>query len=418
MVFTLFANSAFAYTVDTFFGSPLILGIEDLTVEAGGNLSTDPGANSQMPSVFVDGNSTITLNSGAVAISAQGLGIEAGAIEARGVLESLDINDGVVTSNAASGTVKYTNLGNVDSVINVSSSGVISNITSGGIAVSKINNNNLDLTINNSGVLIAVSHADSKVISIVDSDGGSSLALNNNGTIGASIVGTPLGKAIYLSGSGNSATIANSSTGTIRGAVEINDANASITNQSSSLIYGNVSAITGDLDITNSGTVTGNIVLGINASSSLTINGGSITGNVTLNNASQLLTFNGNLNDSLIGNVNGAGKILVSANTVLNGNIGNSTALSQVEVAASKTLYASDNNNSISATNIKLNSGSGLRINAESLSGTVDGGAPNQGIVTLDVDGVKTNSATIGSSNGIEKLTITGDDYYVLTMSN
>ncbi len=331
-------------------------------------------------------------------------------------------SSGSITSTHSNYGVFYMpNVGNTLSQKSISITNDGSLTTSGGFAntiyiLGKLDGSfpsftrrSFDFSLNNSGTISSAASA----AYIVNGNSGS-FSITNSGTISSSGTGY---QAIALSG-GDVATITNS--GTIQAnsasetAISISSTSATITN--SGTITGSITTTSTALDvINNAGTITGNIVLGNNSGSSLEINGGTISGNVTMNNSSQTLTFGGG---TLNGTVNGAGAISVTANTVLNGNIGASTSLTSLTLSPSITLDALTNNNSIRATNITLNSGSILSMGNGALTGSVDGSANGRGTLNMTFSTNSNVDAVIGSNKTLAAVNFTANSSAMITANN
>ena len=284
-------------------------------------------------------------------------------------------------------------------------------ISTEGTAVHIDNNTDGTFDITNSGTINS-SHSlgTQNVISLL---GGASGTISNTGIITANSA-----SEVAIETDAASGVINNTGSGAITGIINADGGSATqlaVNNNSSVGITGNITTTNADLDVTNtSGTITGNIILGDHASSSLAINGGTVSGNVTMGNAAQRVTFGGGV---LNGTINGAGGIDVNENITTNGHIGASTSLTSITVAALKTLNAADHNNSIRATNIILNSGSTLTMGDGALSAAVDGSGTNRGIVNLNFSADATVSATLGASNGLAEVNVNADEA-VITVNN
>ena len=301
-------------------------------------------------------------------------GQTAGAIEFFGdgvSLDSLTINSGIVTSEITSSDDGTINLSNIDSsspIISVGqaigNSGTISNTGSGGNAIHLSGSNQIDLTINVNakGTISSAGNA----ISLYDVYDLSSLTLNNAGMISAASGYN----AISLDG--YSATIS------------------------------------------NSGTITGDIDLGSDASSNVTLNsGGTIAGNITMRDDGQLFIFNGgNLDGTSIDGYSGsgtaAGTIRIDANTTLGGFIGKNNAVSLLEISDGFNFDFNGHNSNVSK--ISIGAGAILKDNYGDINtDEIDGSSANQGIFNLkfvDVGEAEITTA-IGTINGLEQFNIT-----------
>ena len=369
---------------------------QKLIVSSGGNLTVDTLTNSA--AAISDNNNTgllIQLD----ATSGQGIiatGNSFGAIEITGAakLTSITQNSGIITSDKLAGATILLSGAGGSSAINVVSGATISNTAASGMAINSNTTNNTALTITNAGIISVNNDASSSAINLGDTTAGSSLALNNSGLITAGALGT----SIQISDTGNSATINNTGSGSIIGAIVLNNNSTTINNNSANHgITGSITAIATNLDIINTaGTILGNINLGSNSSSSLAINGGTITGNVTMLNASQTLNFAGG---SLAGAVDGLGEIIFSATSyTLNGNIGATSAVSSVTINIGDILDAATNNNSITTATLVLNSGSILNLGSGLVTGSIEGAV--DGIGTVNFADNYTLAGAIGTSSG------------------
>ncbi len=215
-------------------------------------------------------------------------------------ISTISLDAGIITSNS--------DLGNTIFLAGTGGSTAISaafgtTISQTGIASSTIyssTTSNTDLSITNAGKISVQSNANSGTIYFGDSDGGSTLTVDNAGTIHAGI-----GKALEMADSGNSATVNNTSF--IVGSLSAGANSLSVVNNTTTEITGNISATTGFLSIINTaGTITGNIDMGSNSSSILRLNGGSIVGNITLGstNGVGMIWRNGT---SVSGTIQGSG---------------------------------------------------------------------------------------------------------------
>lgn len=293
---------------------------------------------------------------------------------------NIDINNsGSITSTHSNyGVFYFPNIGNTSSLKTVSVTNSGSLISSGAFATPiyiigkndgsfpSVTKRSFNFSMNNeaAGQIGSASYG----IQILNGNLGT-FNLDNFGTISTS---SSSASAIYFSG-GVTATITNSGTISASSATAITIGASNAT-------------------ITNSGTITGNINLGSNASSSLIINGGSVSGNI-----------------------DGAGGISLNSNLTTNGNIGASTALSSLTIAASKTLNAATNDNSIRVTNIILNSGSILSMGEGVLTGTVNGSASGRGTVNITLDSNANVIANLGSSASLAAVNFAANSGAVIT---
>ncbi len=381
---------------------------QQLTISDDGNLAV-----SNSSAVTVTGTEaliTVNTNSSDNGISAtQSSAIN---ITETGSLQTLTLQNGLITSDVSNdgtiGIFSALNSGSYESTISLYEGTSLTNSTAGGYGIFYNSTDATTLTLNNAGTIGVVDDADSVAIKFSGSGGNSIFNLNNtSGIIDAGANGT----AIAIDSSDDTVVIDNSGSGSIIGAINTGGSNTTISNNSgdgSTGITGNISATTGDLDINNnSAFITGNINLGTNTGSTLTIMDGSVLGNVTMGNADQVLTFSGS--GALDGTIDGAGTIAVNDSTITNGNIGSTTALTTINIASGITLDANTNNNSINATNISIaGSNATLKMGTGALSGTVDGTAADTGKVTFFLDSTSaTINSTLGSTNGLSLVSFT-----------
>ena len=237
-------------------------------------------------------NTVININT-----SSAGNGISATdspiSISGTGSLSSLTITSGTVTNTGTSQTLNLIGLGGVTNITVGQDSGntaTISNAVDDGHVIVSGTTSNTDLTITNkaTGTIETTTNEFGNAISLGDSDGGSTLTLNNAGTI------TAAGYAVDVTGFSGSVT----NSGTINGAIVQHEAD--------------------DFVITNSGTINGAVELG--GGSSLILNAGTLTGQVSMSSASGTsVTFSGG---NLIGDIIYDGSVSVNANTTNNDHIG------------------------------------------------------------------------------------------------
>ena len=351
-----------------------LLNNQKLIVSSGGNLTVDTLTNSA--AAISDNNNT-------------GLLIQLDATSGRGIIATgnsfgaIEITGATILLSGAGGST----------AINVVLGATISNTATSGMAINSNTTTNTALTITNAGIISVNNNASSSAINLGDTTAGSSLVINNSGLITAGALGT----SIQISDTGNSATINNTGSGSIIGAIVLNNSTTINNNSANHGITGSITAIATNLDIINSaGTILGNINLGSNSSSSLAINGGTITGNVTMLNASQTLNFAGG---SLAGAVDGLGEIIFSAtNYTLNGNIGATSAVSSVTINIGDILDAAINNNSITTATLLLNSGSILNLGSGLVTGSIEGAVDSIGTVNFTDN--YTLAGAIGTSSG------------------
>ncbi len=144
---------------------------------------------------------------------------------------------------------------------------------------------------------------------------------------------------------------------------------------------------------------TGDINLGSSSSATLNLNnGGILNGNLTMGNSSQITTFNAGI---LNGTINGAGKIIIATNTILNGNIGALNAVSSLTINAGKILDLSINNNSINASgSFNIASGATLLVGSGTISASIQASTKGSGTVKF-----VTNN-TLGGSVGTATSTL------------
>lgn len=359
---------------------------QTINITSSGNLTVDTDIGSAAAiSNSAYSNTIININT-----DSESDGISTTSTEDRGAISfsasssfsSLTVSSGTITSNSATyGTTVYlgsnTATGSVSTITvgqDSGNTGTISNTSDSGIAIGSgsFASYNLDLTIDvkTTGTVSTTDTMANSVISLSnlsDSAGGSSLTLNNAGTITA---GRSDGFALLLVGFDTSVT----NSGTILGSIK------------DSTTFG---ASSHELKVTNnaSGTITGDIILGSNAASYLTLNGGSITGDVTLNNASQTVNLNGG---TITGAIDGAGSVSVTKNTVNNGNIGSDTTITSLSLSDGKTFNTT--NGSITATNFSL--GSGSTLNSGSGNVTASGDFTVGGPVSITAGALTINSGS------------------------
>lgn len=286
-------------------------------------------------------------------------------------------------------------------------------ISSAGGAVNIINGSLGTYSITNTGTISSTTSS----INVITLSGGESATINNRGSIEANTTSLTAIQTDAANSVINNGVTLDDTSAYIKGKIVADGGVATsltVTNYSAAGIDGNITTTNANLDIINhTGTITGNINLGDNESSSISLNGGSIVGNVTMGNSSQVLTFDGG---TLTGTVNGAGAISVNSNYVSNGNIGNSTSITSLEIAANTTLNAVNNQNSISATNITLRSGSILSMGDGVLTGNVDGVGGSVGTLNMTFTANADINAVIGTINGIAELNI--DDAGISVTAN
>ncbi len=315
-------------------------------------------------------NTVININT-----SSAGNGISATdspiSISGTGSLSSLTITSGTVTNTGTSQTLNLIGLGGVTNITVGQDSGntaTISNAVDDGQVIVSGTTSNTDLTITNkaTGTIETTTNEFGNAISLGDSDGGSTLTLNNAGTI------TAAGYAVDVTGFSGSVT----NSGTINGAIVQHEAD--------------------DFVITNSGTINGAVELG--GGSSLILNAGTLTGQVSMSSASGTsVTFSGG---NLIGDIIYDGSVSVNANTTNNGHIGYTDGggvarITSFEIAADKTLTTT--NGSIYTSNISLGTGSTLNLG----SGVINA----SGSFTAGSN-VNITATTLTSSSSILGLTV------------
>lgn len=336
---------------------------QEINITGSGNIAPGEDNTAITNSSYL--NTAITVNTTSESDGINATGNYSSAIDASGgTISSLNITSGTVSagvnneftsestvilllggSNDATTTVNVGNdSGNSGTISNLGYGAAIS-AYSGTVLFTDLGPAAMDLTINNKATGTISSQSSSKVIVLHDGNAGSSLTLDNAGMISGSSY------AIYLTG--YDATITNS--GTIIGA-----------------IYGDK-----EIDITNTGTITGDIILGSNSGSSLTINGGTVTGAVTMGNSSQTTTFGGG---HLTGTIDGAGAVAVNSDATISDNIGSTTAITSLtaalgasatfggnisasgDVTISGDAIFSNNTNTITANSFITNAGSSLSL--------------------------------------------------------
>jgi hypothetical protein len=143
----------------------------------------------------------------------------------------------------------------------------------------------------------------------------------------------------------------------------------------SGTINGNISITTGKLTIANTpGSITGDIDLGSNSGSVITLSNGSITGDVLMGNNSQIINLNGG---TYLGNINGSsaslGTVNVNSNQTLDSSssIGSTNSINNLNINSGASLTL--NSSSVSATNIALSGSLNLGDTATTITGNVAG---------------------------------------------
>ena len=177
--------------------------------------------------------------------------------------------------------------------------------------------------------------------------------------------------------------------------------NASITNDSSVGISGSISASTGDIDITNtSGSITGNINLGSNVSSSIALNGGSISGNVAMGNSTQVASLSGG---TITGTIDGAGLLnLTALSYTLGSSIGSSNSITKLSVNGNS---FNASNYAITAADVEIGSGGVLTVGIGSVTGTIQGATDAVGTVAFSDN--NTLAGNVGTSaNSLSSITL------------
>jgi len=333
------------------------------------------------------------------------------AISGTATLSELDLVSGIISSaKSGAGTIAISGT-TVDSATKIVTQAgtVISNNATSGFAIDSTSTANRTIILENSGTISVNDNGSSIAIKLSDSNGGSNYFINNRGIINVG----DLGKAINVgtASSVNSIAINNASSASIIGAIALstND-NSTITNNGA--IDGNISATSANLDIINSGVISGNITLGSNADSTLAMSGGTISGNIKMNNATQSTIFGGG---SLVGNIDGAGQLLVNDHATLNGNVGATTGLTSIIISAGNYLDAAANNNSVKASTISLDNDALLKMGSGALSGTVQGVSDGVGAINFSDNNIL--SANIGTAtNSLASVTIS--EGKILTISS
>ena len=270
--------------------------------------------------------------------------------------------------------------------------------------------------ITNSGIIRTNAASTYKAISI---SGGLTTQIDNTGTIEANSASQTAIELTSITG-----IINNTGAGIITGGIQAsgdNTTSLTITNNSTNGITGNILTDHAELDVINTdGIITGNITLGDHADSSVALNGGVINGNILMNNSDQLVTLS---NGTFSGTINGAGSVLVSANTITDGNIGNSTGITNLTVASSRTLDAATNSNAITSDTIAISNAATLTtstyltgdttINSNGtldlqdgafVTGTIDGFSNNRG--SVDTSGLVIMLSPIGTTHAISEINV------------
>ncbi len=150
-----------------------------------------------------------------------------------------------------------------------------------------------------------------------------------------------------------------------------------------SLILGDTRTLTGAVDV--------------RVNSTLTLNGSaSVSGSVTLNSGSVLNVNNGNISGDVLGASDVVGNVNFLDNYTLSNDFGSSTnSLNSVSVAAGKTLTVGSN--VIDATTINLNSGSTIKLSADTVNGSIL--ATSDGVGNVDFEASLSLSQNLGSAD-------------------
>ena len=283
-------------------------------------------------------------------------------VNGTGVITSLTNTKGLITgagTGAATGTVF---IDGADATTTIANSSLITNTGAGGVAINIGGTNVNKVTLNNTGgSILSTGGAASDAIDVADK-ATATFSLTNTGTITAG----SSGNAIKIAAGGNTV--------------------ATITN--------------------TSGTITGGVVLGANAGSTLAVNGGIIAGNVTLGQAGQVLTLGGG---QVNGTIDGAGKIAVTQNYITAGNIGAGTPVTKVTVTDGKSLDLATNANSLSATNTVVGTagaGATLTVGTGVITGAVDSGSAGTSTINFTKSNVLGVGTNIGAATGFATINI------------
>lgn len=128
-------------------------------------------------------------------------------------------------------------------------------------------------------------------------------------------------------------------------------------------------------------------------------NGGILNANIIMGNASQITTFN---NGVLNGTINGSGKVIIAANTILNGNIGALNPISSLTINSGKILdLTANNNNSIAAAgNLNIANGGALLVGSGTVSASIQASSRGSGTVKFNANN------TLGGSVGTSTTTL------------
>lgn len=363
---------------------------DNLTIGTGGDINDSGNA-----AISLNGHTTgiITVNTGN-----SGTGIRASggggndAINASGandVLSSLVINSGIVTSDAANGTIILGGSGTT-SVDNEGGS-LTSTGTGSAISTNGGNTNNIALNVINKGTLSA---GGNPTINLTDTDGGSSLTLNNSGTFSAT--GTN-GIAVKIGSGGNTGSITNSGTMSSTGDVVFNlggtttiDNSSNMTSSGSTggqatIVNSSAGTIT---SLTNTGTISDS-----GTNSAIYNNGGSIG---TITNNGGMINVTASSTNPVINNAGGT--IDVIHNTG-NGSIGDTAhARSAISTEGTINTITNDAGSSIKGVNTGVQALTGGAIGTITNSGTITGNS-DQGIYNEGAITTITNNTT-GLING------------------
>ncbi|MCB9964440.1 MAG: autotransporter domain-containing protein [Rhodospirillales bacterium] len=364
---------------------------DTLSVTGAGDLSVAGDT-----AVDTDGKTgvNIIVNTTGGGISSSGGFTAIGITNGAATINQITITDGLVTSDedgTGQGTIDFDGATS-SPVINIGVNGSVTNTFAGGGGGNAINFDNQNTagvdytaTINNAGNISTENIVGATSIEFEDNGGGSSLTVNNTGTINSGA----LGQAMQLSAN-NSLDLDNTGSGAITGRIFVNTGTVDILNADNATINGNIIAvagattvnvtggtITGDLTLTsgtsnidvNGGVFNGNINLGNNGTGALDVTTGTLSGNVTMGNAAQVFTYTGG---TFAGTVNGAGQFHVDT-SLTNQRIGGSTAVTEVEVGSGAILTVGAD---IDATNVNIDSGTiDLGTTVRAIMGNLTSGA-------------------------------------------
>ena len=135
------------------------------------------------------------------------------------------------------------------------------------------------------------------------------------------------------------------------------------------------------------------------SNSTISLNsGGTLDANIIMGNSAQTTTFNGGI---LNGTINGAGRVTIADDVVLNGNIGSLNAVSSLTINTGKILDLATNNNSINAAgNLNIASNATLLVGSGTVSASIQASTDGSGVVKFNANN------TLGGSVGTATTTL------------